>query len=68
MRTATVGSSVAATSHLVDKGPVGWGGGAEVRQENCRDGKRNLNVGVSPVLVYVEALENYTYDSQDGCG
>ena len=29
-RAATVGSSVAATSHLVDKGPVGWG--CEVRR------------------------------------
>ena len=25
-RTATVGSTVASTSHLVDEGPVGWGG------------------------------------------
>ena len=35
-------------------------------QEKCLDGNMYLNVGVSPVLFYVEALENYTCDSQDG--
>ena len=45
--TATVGSSVASTSHLVDRGPVGWGVRCGGEAGKLPGGKMNVGVLIS---------------------